>query len=334
MTMGRVLVLLLLLACSVPKLAAAHEVGLSRGTYTISGNEVTAELWFSSSEVSVELAEQLAQRLHVHDCAPAAHRVTLADDRRSVSLLGSFRCPVNALNVGLSIDIFDDLPRGHRHLARSQAVDGWREVLLFDAQRSTELVANGVSRVSVAGGFLRLGFEHILTGCDHLLFLLGLVLVRARLSGLVKVISAFTLAHSLTLACAALQLWAPPARLVEPAIALSIAFVGWQNLRTSQPSHRSWVTFGFGLVHGFGFAGALLEMKLPPERVPTALVSFNLGVELGQLLVASSLWLLLGALRRQPRPVVARSAELLLNGGLLTAGLVWLVVRVRAGYLT
>ena len=130
---------------------------------------------------------------------------------------------------------------------------------------------------------LKLGVEHILTGADHLVFLLGLILVGGSLRSLVGVVTAFTLAHSITLALAALSIFAPSPRLVEPAIALSIAYVGVENLFVNDASKRWRITFPFGLIHGFGFAGALREIALPRAQLPIALVSFNLGVELGQL---------------------------------------------------
>jgi hypothetical protein len=97
------------------------------------------------------------------------------------------------------------------------------------------------------------------------------------------VVSAFTLAHSITLALAALSIFAPSPRLVEPAIALSIAYVGVENLFVKDASKRWRITFPFGLIHGFGFAAALREIALPRAQIPIALVSFNLGVEIGQL---------------------------------------------------
>ena len=133
--------------------------------------------------------------------------------------------------------------------------------------------------------FLRMGIEHILTGYDHLVFLFGLVLIGGRLRSLVGAVTAFTVAHSITLALAVLGVWAPSPRIVEPAIALSIVWVGIENFFVKNAEGRWRITFPFGLIHGFGFAGALREIELPRARVPLALVSFNLGVEVGQLAV-------------------------------------------------
>lgn len=138
-------------------------------------------------------------------------------------------------------------------------------------------------RPSVLASYLRLGFEHILTGYDHIAFLLALLVAAARLRSLVGVVTAFTAAHSVTLACAALGAVSVPGRLVELAIALSIAYVGAENLLSPKPCARWLEAFGFGLVHGLGFAGFLADSLVFEPLKVSALVGFNLGVELGQL---------------------------------------------------
>jgi hypothetical protein len=144
-----------------------------------------------------------------------------------------------------------------------------------------------------AWAFFKLGLHHIATGWDHLVFLLGLLLLRQSLGHLVKVITAFTLAHSLTLALAANGWVTPPGSLVEPAIALTIAYVGAVSLVWRECRHSAWLAFGFGLVHGFGFAGALAESLAgqPAARGDWLLnlASFNLGIEAFQLLLVCAL---------------------------------------------
>ena len=143
--------------------------------------------------------------------------------------------------------------------------------------------------LQVARTYLALGVEHILTGLDHLLFVLALVLLAPSVAALVGTITAFTVAHSLTLALAAVGWVALPSPPIEASIALSIVFVARElGLRApGAPRYRArrlWaVAFGFGLLHGLGFAGALAEIGLPEGEVPLALLTFNLGVELGQL---------------------------------------------------
>jgi hypothetical protein len=158
--------------------------------------------------------------------------------------------------------------------------------------------------------FLRLGLHHILTGYDHLLFLGGLLVACRRLTTMLALVTSFTVGHSLTLGLAALDLVAAPGGLVEPLIAASIAFVGIENLvRREEPKHRWLVTFAFGLVHGFGFAGALKETGLATSgtSLVVPLFAFNLGVELGQLAVAAPVVPALWGMRRWapfPRYVV------------------------------
>lgn len=150
--------------------------------------------------------------------------------------------------------------------------------------------------------FLKLGIEHILTGYDHLLFLLGLLVVCRRWSSIFTIVTCFTVAHSLTLALAALDWVSLPSRVVEPLIAASIVFVGVENLvRRGEPKHRWLLTFIFGLIHGFGFAGVLKEIGLGAggSSVAGPLLSFNLGVEVGQLAVVAVLLPVLLILRNR-----------------------------------
>jgi hydrogenase/urease accessory protein HupE len=156
------------------------------------------------------------------------------------------------------------------------------------------------STAALSWSMLKLGVEHILTGADHLVFLFGLILVGGRVRSIALAVTAFTVAHSITLALAALSIFAPSPRLVEPAIALSIAYVGVENFFVTDARRRWRITFPFGLIHGFGFASALREIALPRAQVPVALVSFNLGVELGQLGVLAIVLPLVLAARRAP----------------------------------
>jgi hydrogenase/urease accessory protein HupE len=156
----------------------------------------------------------------------------------------------------------------------------------------------------LAQSYLALGFEHILTGIDHLLFVVGLVLLVGFRVRLIWTITAFTLAHSLTLAASMLDSMILPRAPVESAIALSILLLAVELARRGPSLTRRvpWVVaFAFGLLHGFGFAGALAEIGLPPEHRGLSLVTFNVGVELGQLLVIGVVWGL-GRLTRAALP--------------------------------
>lgn len=189
------------------------------------------------------------------------------------------------------------------------------------------LGATGKARIGFGRTFL-LGIEHILAGYDHLLFLAGLLLACRQARAMAAIVTAFTLAHSLTLALAALDVVSFPASLVEPLIAASIVLVGVENLlRRGAPPARTALCFAFGLVHGFGFAGALRELGLGQNGAPIALplLGFNLGVEAGQLLVVAVLLPLLLLLRK--RPSLSRIALPAASLAVAAAGTVWLVDR-------
>jgi hypothetical protein len=148
---------------------------------------------------------------------------------------------------------------------------------------------------NTAGLYIKLGFEHILPkGLDHILFVLALFLASTRLKPLLIQVSAFTVAHTLTLGLAAAGWVRAPGALIEPLIAVSIAYVAVENLFTREMTlWRPLVVFGFGLFHGLGFASVLLDLGLPENQFLTALVGFNVGVELGQLTVILAAWFLL-----------------------------------------
>ena len=171
--------------------------------------------------------------------------------------------------------------------------------------------------------FLKLGVEHILTGYDHLLFLCGLLIACRRFSTMAAIITCFTVAHSLTLGLAALDLVSVSGRLVEPLIAASIGYVGIENLlRKEEPKGRWALTFGFGLIHGFGFAAVLKQMGLgigaSKASLVVSLFSFNLGVELGQIGVTAIVLPLL--LQLGKRPSFARHGRLAISGVVALVG--------------
>jgi len=160
------------------------------------------------------------------------------------------------------------------------------------------------SAFRVLGEYLELGVEHILRGIDHLLFLVGLMLLVHGWRPLLLTVSAFTAAHSITLAAASLNLVTLPTAPVEICIALSVLLLALEAKRGPQASTRRWpwaVAFAFGLLHGLGFASALAEVAFPERAVAVALVGFNLGVECGQVAVVSALALGYRLLKRQPQ---------------------------------
>ncbi|RYD32304.1 MAG: HupE/UreJ family protein [Verrucomicrobiaceae bacterium] len=198
-----------------------------------------------------------------------------------------------------------------------------------------QLQASSGSWVATAKRFTRIGFEHILGGFDHLLFVAGLMLIVTDRKKLVLTITAFTLSHSLTLALAALGYIQVPENAVEAIIALSILLLAVEAvaLRKGQEGLTSrfpWmVSGGFGLIHGLGFAGALSDLGLPREDITLSLLFFNVGVEIGQLFFVVAWFILLASLRSlrmKPTPQLALAGNYAL--GILSA--VWFLERTMA----
>ncbi|HVH45936.1 MAG TPA: HupE/UreJ family protein [Labilithrix sp.] len=347
--------------------AAAHTIGLSTGEYTARGSSLVGKLAFARAEVAALAPALDANRDgHLTPAEVQAGRsllLTKVLDRISVTSNGA-ACTATVTDAGLmeqdglllsgrwdcassdhpfEVDLLllGDLARGHRHIARTVTGGTTHDEVLDATQRNLPVAPEPASGAmgtearpepaSGQGGWrlFVMGLEHILTGYDHLLFLLGLVLLRSRLRSLLGVVTAFTIAHSVTLALAALHVWAPNPRIVEPAIALSIVYVGVENFFVADGSKRWRITFPFGLVHGFGFAGALEEIALPRSAVPGALVSFNLGVEAGQLAVLLVLLPLLVLVR--DRGWFGERGLRVASGAIVLAGGVWFVARVVSG---
>ncbi|PYR93422.1 MAG: hypothetical protein DMG19_01695 [Acidobacteria bacterium] len=182
--------------------------------------------------------------------------------------------------------------------------------------------------LAVIRKFVPAGIHHILIGPDHLLFLVGLLLLGGSIRRLATVVTSFTIAHSVTLSLAALNILSPPARIIEPAIALSIVYVGADNLLAQGGRDvRAWIAFTFGFIHGFGFANVLREMELPSRALGWSLFSFNFGVEIGQLLVVVPVALAFAVIRS--RSEWARR-QLVYAGSIvvIAAGSFWFVQRV------
>lgn len=172
--------------------------------------------------------------------------------------------------------------------------------------------------------FIRFGIEHIFMGYDHILFLLGVILLGGKFTNLVKLVTAFTIAHSLTLILAALQVIVLPPRFIESLIALSIVYIAVENFFVKNTDQRWMITFIFGLIHGFGFASVLTEFGLPPNGLVAALLSFNIGVEIGQIVIVGLLFpiILLGLRPRWQRIFVYGVSSVI-----LVFGISWFVER-------
>jgi hydrogenase/urease accessory protein HupE len=194
-------------------------------------------------------------------------------------------------------------------LVRLQRLDRTAQVTRLTPSAPSFVVEAAPHAVQVARTYLVLGVEHILGGVDHLLFVLALVILVKGTRRLIATVTAFTLAHSLTLAGATLGFVHMPGPPVEAAIALSIVFVAAEIIRSRQGNAGltekfPWiVAFSFGLLHGFGFASALNEVGLPQSAIPVALLFFNVGVEVGQLLFIAAVFTVIALARRVTRRI-------------------------------
>ncbi len=209
---------------------------------------------------------------------------------------------------------------------------------ILDATRQTADYYSGTvqGRMSVVRTFVLSGIEHILIGPDHILFLVGLLLLGGSLKRLALIVTSFTIGHSITLSLAALDILSPSSRFIEPLIALTIVVVGADNIlvlrspadRAREATDiRAWLAAGFGLIHGFGFAYVLKEFGLPQAALGWSLFAFNLGVEFGQLLIVGVVATALLMVRRQSA-AAAHWVAMAGSVAVILAGLYWFVERV------
>ncbi len=265
-------------------------------------------------------------RMHVSDQQIDRH----TDGAYTVLLLRGACEP----GVTLSIDykLFADLDAQHRGMANI-TLDGRTQSAILGGDHTRLAAASGDgSTWQQASGYLRHGVWHIWTGYDHILFLLSLLLPavlvkgwRAASADVLRVVTAFTLAHSITLSLAALQVVALPSRLVESAIAASVAIAALNNVWPLVRGKRWLASFAFGLLHGFGFAGVLGDLGLPKGATVLALAAFNAGVELGQLAIVAAFVPLAYALRGTwvYRQLMVKGG----SAGIAVLAMLWLVER-------
>lgn len=205
-----------------------------------------------------------------------------------------------------------------------------RQQFVLSADNADRTYYTGTTQgaLAVIRTFVPAGIHHILIGPDHILFLIGLLLLGGGWKALLKIVTAFTIGHSITLSLAALNILTPSPSIIEPAIALSIVFVGADNLvRGGGRDVRALIALTFGLVHGFGFANVLREFGLPREALGWSLFSFNIGVEIGQLFIVLLVATALVVVRRRSEMIGTRVA---FAGSLvvIAAGTYWFVQRV------
>lgn len=316
-----------------PAIASAHTVGVSQSDFTLEEDGTVRALIVFSRVDAARLGQMdrdhdgVISPSEVEESASVFRRVVDAGvvvrangtsctgnlegggdtggDGFGLSVL--FKCPEPPRVLEVDLPLLSQLPPGHGHVLRIVAGASSIQKLLTGDDRSASLTlpSQASENTGRAGAFgpafaaaLGLGTLHILKGWDHLLFLAALLLGARDLRGVVAAVSAFTVAHSITLALAALGVYAPSPRWVEPAIAASIAFVAFENALRQRPEHRWRITFVFGLVHGFGFAGALQQVSLSRDRLVPTLLGFNVGVEAGQLAFIAVALPLFARLRR------------------------------------
>jgi len=353
---ARVFCLLLLTCIAFVETAHAHDPGLSSMAVKLNGSRLEAVATFARKDIeslidlpATQSNEHGPERGGLQEFArgilaveTAGLRLEPADARARLDDQGNVEFRLNFVaDAGGPLELrsclLPRLPLGHRQFLSVTDESGATVLdrllgkgadtasILPQAGRHPEAAEDRTS----AAGFLALGVKHILTGYDHLLFLLALLVVTQRFVSSLKIITCFTLAHSITLALATFNVVVFPSRVVEPLIAGSIIYVSVENLvRRAEPAGRWLFTFGFGLVHGLGFASVLREMGVGDSAggVLMPLFSFNVGVELGQLLVAAVVLALLCKLRSQP--LFAARLSMACSAAVAVCGSYWLIERV------
>jgi len=334
--------------------ADAHQTGVSTVRIDIADDQIGVELAVKGRDLDTALGTSIVDRetdqVSPDKLSAVAQRVTdhliagasvlqgdgqLCDaapdapvaDADGVILWVAWRCP-----SGVAIDYRNVLFLDHEPLAIQNVL-----VLRGDDMAPSVLTAEHVTlrltdpppaALSVIGRYIGSGIEHIWIGYDHIAFLIALLLWARRLWPVVKVVTAFTVAHSITLALAVLDIVSLPASLVEPLIAASIIWVAAENFFSENVARRWKITFLLGLVHGFGFAGVLRDFGLPTEALGLALASFNIGVEIGQVaIVAVAVPVLLGIDRLMNTTTRSRALVSGLSLVIAGMGLYWLAAR-------
>lgn len=357
-----------------PSVAHAHDTSVAFLELTVTADEVAVEARLHGDDLGAPVGGSPLERPTRTRALERADRVTRYVAERLVLMQGERRCALASVDraelqtvdssafrlvtrfrvrcprvideLSVRDNLFFDIDDNHRAFAKVRAFGAQFEKV-FGVYDRELLVRGSPSTLAVLRQYTVLGVEHIATGFDHLAFLLALLAALARngtragLKPALAVVTSFTVAHSVTLALAALGVLRPPSRIVESVIALSIALVAAIDLRRalSQSAERApslraraLMGFGFGLVHGLGFAGALGELGLPRLALVRSLAAFNVGVELGQLAIACVGFPLLGALATR----VAKSERAYdrwvlapICAALVVLALYWLAQRIR-----
>ena len=264
-------------------------------------------------------------------CAPGT--ASVAPDGDGVIVRNTFSCRDVSGDLIYHSTVLIATDSSARQIVLLGAGENAPQALLDESHTTLTISAPAPSVWSTMQRYLVAGIEHIFLGYDHIAFLVAIVLWARRLLPVIKIVTAFTIAHSITLSLAALQIVVIPSGIVETAIAASIVFVAVENFFSRNVDGRWRITFVFGLIHGFGFAGALREFGLPPNAVVPALAAFNIGVEIGQVAIVSivvPLLIVLDRLFAIDRSKVARAPSLVyaLSALIAVLGGYWLLTRV------
>ncbi len=297
--------------------------------------------FFSEPFVKGFIIENDGQR-----CNPKLIKSKKIGDIKEVRYQFDFICKKPLDNLHFIYNLFFDVSVTHENITDIHLDNFSHEIILSKDNPTIDInyaqFRNKINNLQLFTNiitFLKLGVNHILTGYDHILFLLGLLLVTKYFRNLLKIITSFTIAHSITLILATLGIFVLPARFTEPIIALSIAYVAFENLEILTPTRKiKWykkfiladvskrwiVAFLFGLIHGFGFSSALRELGLPHNGLLLSLISFNVGVEIGQLCIVALMFPILWYIRRQRWEIIALKYASITIG---IIGLFWFIQR-------
>ena len=341
--------------------AQAHQVNLSTARVTMGGDRIVAvEVALKGSDADrlastnvfdrqrdlvdpalvAASAQQIIAYVNAHvavtsrdgtPCAPGT--AVLLPDGDGVIFRNTFSCGNVTGDILYRSTVLTATDPGARQVVLIGDGTNAPQALLDASHTTITLSAPAPSLFSTMQRYLITGIEHIFLGYDHIAFLVAVVLWARRLVPVIKIVTAFTIAHSITLSLAALNIVVIPSIVVEPAIAASIVFVAMENFFSRDIDRRWRITFVFGLVHGFGFAGALREVGLPANAIVTALAAFNVGVEIGQVAIVSivvptliALDWLMSVDRAKPVRAAALVYTLSVLIGLL--GSYWFLVRI------
>ena len=346
---------LLALGFAAPRMVAAHKINSSYTNLVVSADTVKVRvrfddfdmikigldqngdglLFYEEMEEGLDQAfafvqENLKLRINGQPVALLRGKGDISPDNKGNMFANVYMgaaLATSATRLEVQVDWPERFGDEHKNLAKILLPGQPLVQAIFSAEAplQTFVTAEQKSLAEQIYEFISLGVEHIFLGYDHVMFLLALIAVGGRLNNLVKIVSAFTVAHSITLCLAALEIVSLPAKLIEAGIALSIAYVAVENFWLKRTDRRWILTFAFGLVHGFGFANVLRDLGLPTRGLIASLFSFNIGVEIGQVLIVAMVFPLIAWLNRQ---AYQRTVVLVVSAVIGLFGLGWFVERV------